>query len=356
MRREKTFAWDVLELVPSTLLGLPISISSPAATSVVPEPPSGAFQQGQFLLSSVSTTRTGCRELAAPAGMHYLTDGCPAQSTGLSMSCSRSCAVLHDLSTDCSAAGGQPLGSPPLYLGAAPSGGGSAHSQQADSTVLWKRDEATASSRQPEKPPSGSTVLWIKSDVEPADRANTGVQREVGPPDSTVLWRREEPAAPSSLSFPDHNAARNGPGELVWQGQGMQGKSRGERPQNGLSQPSSSEEDPWRAPAQPAAAAATPDASAEEWIQMHAGLQPRGEDPWRHTSTIPTPAQSALRSATGDYTPVRRSANGNGGRYSGMASGKDGGRQGEKGRARVRDRSVLYNNVEQVPRGSRLRK
>jgi hypothetical protein len=249
------------------------------------------------------------------------------------------------------------MGPPAPYRGSAspgrPSQPGNAPSQQPDSTVLWRRDDTPPSSRQPAEPAGGigdPTVLWVRSEPAQTQRAGLGVQRDSGAPDSTVLWRRDESAAPRSLTFPGHST-----GSEYLRAAGSAGESLH---QNGLSEPLSSEADPWTAPQQPQSAVSAEAASAEEWIRIHADLQPRGEDPWRDPlgNAAQTGQPSSVRSGVAEAEPAVGPVHAHGGeggrgyaaaRGVSQTGGQENGRPRDKGR--LRNKSVLYNNVEEVP-------
>ncbi|BDA46772.1 hypothetical protein COCOBI_09-2250 [Coccomyxa sp. Obi] len=295
-------AWDILKLVPNTLLGLPVSISRPSATaaSIIPTFPHTSNDQG-----------------------------------------------VPDL---------PPRGPPPAYSGSTfPDRGGGLGSaraqQQPDSTILWRREDTPDSARQPAQQLAGTAapenILWVRSEAGQTQRA--GARTRIEDPDSTVLWRRDDNSAPASLTFP----GRSGSEERA----GGSGFDAGRQGQSDLLQPFGSEVDPWRAPQQ--AQVVSHDATAEDWIKLHAALQPRGEDPWRDPPSGPTqmaqpgstiPGQND-RMAAAARVHERGEYDRRDGAVSGVsrARGQDMGRREERVKVRVRDKSVLYNNVERVP-------
>ncbi|CAL8471391.1 g10933 [Coccomyxa elongata] len=301
-------AWDILKLVPNTLLGFPVSISRPSATaaSILPNSPHTSDDQG-----------------------------------------------VPDV---------PPRGPPPAYSGSTSpdrgSGLGSARAQHLDSTILWQREETPDSAKQPAQLAGSAapeSILCVRSEAGQTQRAGARLQSEVPTPDSTVLWRRDDSSAPASFTFP----GRSG-NEEQGAGSGYDGESR--QDQSDLLQPSSSEVDPWRAPQQPLSRVISHDATAEDWIKLHAALQPRGEDPWRDPPSGPTqmaqpgsasPGQSQRMelSAAAARAHERGGLDRRNGAVSGVsrAGGQDSGRREERMKVRVRDRNALYNNVERVP-------
>lgn len=255
-----------------------------------------------------------------------------------------------------------PRGPPPAYSGPASpdraSGPGSARAQQSDSTILWRREETPESARQPAQIAGSAvpeSILWVRSEAGHTQRAGARLQSEVPAADGTVLWRRDDSSAPASLAFPERSGNEEQGAGSGFAGERRQGKSD-------LLQPSSSEVDPWRAPQQPLSRVISHDATAEDWIKLHAALQPRGEDPWRDPPSGPTqmaqpgsasPGQSQRMelSAAAARAHERAGLDRRNGAMSGVsrAGGQDSSRREERVKVRVRDRNALYNNVEQVP-------
>ena len=257
-----------------------------------------------------------------------------------------------------------PRGPPPAYSGSmSPDRGGGLGSapaqQQPDSTVLWRREDNPGKANQPAQLASSAapeSILWVRSEVGQTQRAAARTRTEVPAPDSTVLWRRDATSALASLTFPGRSRAEErgaGPG---FDGEDRQGQSE-------RLQPSSSEGDPWRAPQQLLSQMVHHDATSEDWIKLHATLQPRGEDPWRDPPSGPTQMVQPGSNSPGQSHQTELSAAAAGthesGQYErrngavsdvGRAGGQtDSGRGQERVKVRVRDKSVLYNNVEQVP-------